>query len=91
MDDGFSADCCQLLSQQYYWRIAQQVTSINLIQTGTKNAGFFMQFLREFPVFLAMHATGAWFCMRQACPFWPYATRAGADPEWSCNCIKTDP
>ncbi|QDQ31171.1 hypothetical protein FORC098_1293 [Salmonella enterica subsp. enterica serovar Typhimurium] len=51
MDNRFSADCCQLLSQQYYWRIARPVTSINLIQTGTMNAGFFMPFFREFPVF----------------------------------------
>nr|DAE42412.1 MAG TPA: hypothetical protein [Caudoviricetes sp.] len=29
--------------------------------------------------------------MRWGCPFWPCAARASADPEWSCNCIKTDP
>lgn len=29
--------------------------------------------------------------MRQFCPFWPCAARAGADPACSCNCIKTDP
>ncbi|CBY96886.1 hypothetical protein predicted by Glimmer/Critica [Salmonella enterica subsp. enterica serovar Weltevreden str. 2007-60-3289-1] len=51
MDNRFSADCCELLSQQYYWRIARPVTLINLIQTGTMNAGFFMPFFREFPVF----------------------------------------
>ncbi|WP_430523116.1 hypothetical protein, partial [Salmonella enterica] len=59
--------------------------------TGTMNAGFFMPFFRRISRFLAVHATGAWFCMRQTFPFWPFAARAGADPDWSCNCIKTDP
>nr|DAU97823.1 MAG TPA: hypothetical protein [Caudoviricetes sp.] len=37
-----------------------------------------------------MPATGAWFCMYRGCPLPSCATRAGADPEWSCSCIKTD-
>ncbi|EMX9661471.1 hypothetical protein ACBX88_001503 [Salmonella enterica] len=81
MDNRFSADCCELLSQQYYWRIARPVTLINLIQTGTMNAGFFYAIFPRISRFLAMHATGAWFCMRQTFPFWPCAASAGAASE----------
>ncbi|EFA7191294.1 TPA: hypothetical protein RM259_001737 [Escherichia coli] len=52
----FFADCSHLLPYQYYWRIARQVTTMKLTQTGNLNAGFFMRFLSIFCHFqLRMH------------------------------------